>query len=92
MSDLITFAQDAMLGGALYDSVKIILASRFDLLKDYLTSNQTDKFTAAFEMLLAENQEIKAQLVQLMNDPTIMVTQTHSGSGDNVAGNKIVNN
>jgi hypothetical protein len=82
MSELITFAQGAILGGAFYDGVKVILANRFDLLEGYLTNKETEKFTAALEMLLAENQTMKNQLMQLMNNPTMTVTQSHSGSGD----------
>ena len=98
MQELIQFVSTSIAGGAVgnfaYDGLKAILGSSFDRLSIYLSNNQIAKFEGALEILIEQNEELKKQIDQLQKGEEITSTtinQTHTGAGDNVGGDKIVN-
>ena len=99
MQDIIQFVSTSIASGVVgsvaYDGLKAVLGSSFDRLSNYLSNNETVKFEVALEMLFEENQELKKQIEQLQQEKEVSITtitQTHSGLGDNVGGDKIINN
>lgn len=94
MQELIPFVALAMTSGAVgnatYDGLKVILGTQFNTLKNYIDSNEREKFEVALNILL-ENEELKDKLERFQKGESIThITQTHYGEGDNVAGDKVM--
>jgi len=88
--ELIGFVYSAIGGGVAYDSIKKLLGNSYEVLKSYVKNEDKEKFEGALELLLTQNKELKVQIEDLKKGKTInIVNQTHNGSGDNVAGDKI---
>ena len=94
--ELAKFVWDSVLtgviGNAAYDGIKAILGSTFDRLKNCVNDQEREQFDVAIDLILETNQEIRNKLSSLASGTHIGVSQHHSGTGDNVAGDKIVNN
>ena len=89
MTNLVAFVQESIVsgvaGGVAYDSLKTILGASFDKLDNYLKKNEEQKFEAALDMLLSENEELKKQIEELQRGKNIQ----NNTNGDNIAGDKI---
>lgn len=101
MQELVQFVSGAMIGGVVgnttYDGLKIILGSSFDMLVNFLSNNEKAEFKGALTMLLAQNEELKQQIIDLqqgksvINDNSIKVGGNNSGNivtGNNNTINK----
>jgi len=98
MQNLVTFVQEAIVSGVAgsvaYDGLKVVLGTSFDRLSTYISNDETAKFEGALEMLLEENDELRKQIEALKEGKEVfstVINQSHTGSGDNVGGDKIVN-
>lgn len=81
-----------VIGNAAYDGIKAILGSAFDRLVGHANAQKRAEFDAAVHAILETNQEIRNTLSSVASGTSISISQHHSGTGDNVAGDKIVNN
>ena len=78
-------------GNTVYDGLKLIMGSSFPSLDASVKADDKGKFEIILQTAMEQNKEIKQQLEQLKNGQKVtFVKQKHSGSGDNVAGDKIV--
>lgn len=91
MQEIIQFVSNLITEGVAYDSLKVILGSSFNKLTSYLSNNEKEKFEGALEILLAQNEEIKQQIIKLqqgksiINDKSIRIDGKNSGI--NITGN-----
>jgi hypothetical protein len=93
--DLISFvfgaAASGVTGGAVYDGIKLVLGNSFAKLEAFAKNDDKESFELVLQTVLESNSSIKQQLEQLQRGESItLVNQQHSGSGDNVAGDKII--
>ncbi len=96
--DLISFvfgaAASGVTGGAAYDGIKLVLGNSFAKLEAFAKNDDKGSFELVLQTVLESNATIKQQLEQLeqlqRGESITLVNQQHSGSGDNVAGNKII--
>ena len=95
MQELIPFVALAMtsgpVGNATYDGLKMILGTQFNTLKNYIESNEQEKFEVALNILL-ENEELKDKLERFSKGESITNIVQNNVHGDNVAGDKIIHN
>ena len=95
--DLINFVKNVIVegvaSGVTYDALKKVLGNSFENLKNYLINDEIDKFQDALWTLLEEHEELKNELSKLQKEHSVnIIIQNHSGNGDNIGGNKIINN
>ena len=92
MTNLVAFVQDSIIsgvaGGVAYDGLKAILGTSFDKLANYLKNDEEQKFEAALDMLLSENEELKKQIEELQRGENIQNIIQNNTNGDNIAGGK----
>ena len=74
-----------------YEGAKAVLGSTFSKLEAFAKNDDRETFELVLQTAIESNEEIKQQLEQLQRGEKItIVNQQHSGTGDNVAGDKIV--
>ena len=83
---------NGVIGNATYDGIKTTLGIAFDRLAGHAKAQKRAEFDAAVFAILETNQEIRNILSSLASGTSINISQHHSGTGDNVAGDKITNN
>jgi len=81
-----------VIGNAAYDGIKTTLGIAFDRLAGHTKAQKRAEFDAAVFAILETNQKIRNILSSLASGTSINISQHHSGTGDNVAGDKITNN
>ena len=79
-------------GNAAYDSIKLIVGGTFPSLEASVKANNKEKFELILQTVIEQNAEIKQQLEQLQQGKSINVVKQDNVFGDNIAGNKIINN
>ena len=93
--DLVAFVWSAVasgvIGNATYDGIKLVLGEGFDRLSSYAEENKKSDFEIALHAILETNEEIRQKLSLLQENPANIQQQNHSGSGDNIGGDKMVN-
>ncbi len=92
--DLITFTYAALTGvsaNAAYDSIKQSLGTAFYRFEKLAKTEDKDSFNEEMQLLLEQDEEVKQQLKDIQQGNNTRIKQSHSGSGDNVAGDKTVN-
>ncbi len=100
MKEIIEFVSSSIVEGAVgdivYNSLKAILGSSFDILSRYIKNNKNEKFEGALEMLLEQNSQLKEKIEKLIQESRYKnrenkapISQTHFGNGDNIGGNNI---
>jgi hypothetical protein len=101
MQEIVQFVSGAMIGGVVgnttYDGLKVILGSSFDMLANFLSNNENAEFKGALTILLAQNEELKQQIIDLQqgksvsNDNSVKVGGNNSGvivTGNNNSVNR----
>jgi hypothetical protein len=93
--NLIEFVWEAItagvIGSAAYEGVRAILGKGYDKLASYSKNKQKSNFDATLLSILEEDERVKQQLSQLQKNLISYQKQTHSGVGDNVGRDKIIN-
>ena len=95
MQSLVTFVQEAIVGGVTgsvaYDGIKLVLGSSYDKLAKYLSNDETEKFQSVLEFLLEENETLKNQIIELQKGNSVTIDNSikvgGNSSGINVIGN-----
>ena len=95
MQSLVTFVQEAIVGGVTgsvaYDGIKLVLGSSYDKLAKYLSNDETEKFQSVLEFLLEENETLKNQIIELQKGNSVTIDNSikvgGNSSGVNVIGN-----
>lgn len=93
--NLIVFVWNAVtsgvIGNAAYDGIKSILGKGFERLASYAKENKESEFEIALLSIIETNEKIAQELSQLQAGITNIQQQRHSGTGDNIGRDKIVN-
>jgi hypothetical protein len=93
--NLIAFVWSAITSGVIgnvaYDGIKLILGKGFDRLASYAKENKESEFEIALLSILETNEKIAQELSQLREGVTNIQQQKHSGTGDNIGRDKIIN-
>ncbi len=100
MKEIIEFVSssivEGVVGDIVYNSLKAILGSSFDILSRYIKNNKNEKFEGALEMLLEQNSQLKEEIEKLIQESRYRnrenkapIFQEHSGNGHNIGGNNI---
>jgi hypothetical protein len=79
-----------LMSSGVTDILKGIVGKSFSKLQDYFTRNKQDEFNEVLSVIMESNDEIKKKLELLKNGDYI--SQNHSGTGDNIVGDKTINN
>jgi len=89
MQEIVQFVSGAMIGGVVgnttYDGLKVVLGSSFDMLANFLSNNEKAEFKGALTILLAQNEELKQQIIDLQqgksvsNDNSVKIGGNNSG-------------
>jgi hypothetical protein len=93
---LISFVWNAvasgLIGNVAYDGIKTILGKGFERLTSYAAENKKHEFEIALHSILETNENIEKQLLQLRDSISANTQkQSHSGTGDNIGRDSIVN-
>ena len=79
-------------GNAAYDGIKLIFGSTFSSLEASAKADNKEKFELILQTAIEQNNEIKQQLEQLQQGKSINIVKQDNIFGDNVAGDKVINN
>ncbi len=100
MKEIIEFVSssivEGVVGDIVYDSLKAILGSSFDILSRYIKNNEDREFKGALKMLLEQNSQLKEEIEKLIQESRYKnrenkapIFQEHFGNGHNIGGNNV---
>ena len=81
-----------VVGNSAYDAIKSSLGKGFDILSTCVAESRESDFNIAISAILLTNEKLLNELqeIQRSGEQLPLISQSHTGVGDNIAGDKIV--
>ena len=81
-----------VVGNSTYDAIKSSLGKGFDILSTCVAENRESDFNIAISAILLTNEKLLNELQEIRRGKEELppIKQNHTGTGDNIAGDKVV--